>query len=152
MRPVWTKPKPIIAAEIFNWVLIFGVDFGIYYYWGWKALAYLFLSTILGIGFHPMSGHFVGEHTEIVTGQETYSYYGPLNYLTYNVGYHNEHHDFPRVPGRMLPKVKEIASEYYNMPSYSSWCKVIFDFIMIDSITPFCRVKRPPYAMGTKRD
>lgn len=143
LRPVWTKPKPVIFEEVLNWIIIAGFDFSIYYFFGWKAFCYMILSTLLGLSIHPMSGHFVGEHTEVVKGQETYSYYGPLNYLTYNVGYHNEHHDFPRVPGRFLPKIKEIAPEYYNMPSYSSWCRVIYDFIMNDNITCFCRVKRP---------
>lgn len=144
-RPLFTRPKEIIKDEILNWVIAIAFDVTIWYYFGMQALVYLALSTMLGLGLHPMSGHFVAEHFEVITGQETYSYYGPLNYLAYNVGYHNEHHDFPRVPGRLLPKVKEIAPEYYDLPSYSSWCKVLWDFIFNDNVNCFSRVKREPY-------
>lgn len=118
-------------------------DFAIIYFFGKKAFAYLLLSTILGLGCHPMSGHFIAEHFEFIEGQETYSYYGPLNVLAYNVGYHNEHHDFPRIPGRLLPKVKEIAPEFYeNIPYYTSWTKVLLGFIFGKNINCFCRVVR----------
>ena len=74
---------------------------------------------------------------------ETYSYYGILNLITFNVGYHNEHHDFPRIAGSRLPELRAIAPEYYeNLQYYTSWTKVIWDFIMDPSVTPFNRVIR----------
>ncbi|CAN4087162.1 unnamed protein product [Withania somnifera] len=73
----------------------------------------------------------------------TYSYYGPLNLMTWSVGYHNEHHDFPRIPGSKLYKVKEIAPEYYkNLDSYKSWSQVIYMYIMDRTVGPFSRMKR----------
>lgn len=74
---------------------------------------------------------------------ETYSYYGILNYLTFFVGYHNEHHDFPYIPGRRLSKVRDIASEFYNdRPYHTSWCYVLYQYIFNHNITPYSRVKR----------
>merc|ERR1719473_1299486 len=126
-----------------NWIFVLTSDILVFQYWGWKSLFYLMIGSFIGVsGFHPMSGHFISEHFEFVPGQETYSYYGPLNLVAYNVGYHNEHHDFPRVPGRLLPRVKQIAPEFYdNLPCYDSWSRVVWDFIFTPQIGFLNRVK-----------
>ncbi len=92
-------------------------------------MIYFVASSLLGTGLHPMSGHFLEHSLLFEKEQETYSYYGPLNKLVYNVGYHNEHHDFPGVPGSKLPEVKKIASEYYGMKSYNSWVGLLCAFV-----------------------
>ena len=81
---------------------------------GWTALAYLLLCNYFVIGLHPIAAHFYGEHDIWSTTQQTHSYYGALNALTLNVGYHNEHHDFPAVAGVRLPALREIAIEHYG--------------------------------------
>ena len=45
-----------------------------------------------------MGARWIQEHYLTHGEQETYSYYGPLNTVAFNVGFHNEHHDFPSVP------------------------------------------------------
>lgn len=142
-RPLFINPKPISYLEIINTVIQVTFDVVIYYVLGMKSLVYMLSASLLGLGLHPISGHFIAEHYMFLKGHETYSYYGPLNLLTFNVGYHNEHHDFPNIPGKNLPLVRKIAAEYYdNLPHYNSWIKVLYDFVTDDTISPYSRMKR----------
>ena len=143
LRPLVVRPKDPCVMQIANFVLQITFDYLVFHFWGFKALFYLISGTLLSMGIHPVAGHFIAEHYEFVEGVETYSYYGPLNWVSFNVGYHNEHHDFPRIPGSRLPRLREIAPEYYNtLPQHTSWVKVIWDFIFNPNITPFSRVQR----------
>nr|QBO56260.1 fatty acid desaturase 4-2-2 [Brachionus plicatilis] len=143
LRPVIVLPKKITFLEILNWTIQIVFDSAIFYFFGIKSLVYLWLGTLLGLGLHPVAGHFIAEHYVFVKGFETYSYYGPLNLITFNVGYHNEHHDFPNIPGYRLPEVKKMAPEFYdNLPCHHSWIKVLYDFITCSEMGPYARVKR----------
>uniref|UniRef100_H2YNL2 sphingolipid 4-desaturase n=1 Tax=Ciona savignyi TaxID=51511 RepID=H2YNL2_CIOSA len=143
LRPLFINPKPLNRLDYFNLVLQILFNGFIVHSLGAKPLVYLILGTFLGLGLHPISGHFIAEHYMFLKGHETYSYYGPLNTLTFNVGYHVEHHDFPSITGSRLPLVKQIAPEFYDhLPMYSSWTKVIHDFVTDPSIGPYSRIKR----------
>ncbi|KAI4877083.1 hypothetical protein NFI96_023167 [Prochilodus magdalenae] len=143
IRPLCINPKPISQLEVANVVVQFTFNAFLYWLWGAKPVVYMLAGSMLGMGLHPISGHFIAEHYMFLKGHETYSYYGSLNLLTFNVGYHNEHHDFPSIPGRRLPQVKKMAPEFYDdLPCYTSWVKVLYDFIMDDELSPYSRVKR----------
>ncbi|CAG0896479.1 unnamed protein product [Cyprideis torosa] len=143
LRPTFVYPKPPTTFEIVNAAFAICFDALIVYFFGWKPVVYLFIGLLLATGMHPLAGHFISEHYMFKKGFETYSYYGPLNYLTWNVGYHNEHHDFPNIPGSKLPLLKKMAPEYYdNLPQHNSWVGVIYDFITDPNIGLYARMKR----------
>jgi sphingolipid 4-desaturase/C4-monooxygenase len=59
------------------------------------------------------------------------------------VGYHNEHHDFPSVAWTRLPKLRALAPEFYDtLPSHPSWPMVIVNFIRDVEVGMHSRVKR----------
>jgi sphingolipid delta-4 desaturase len=130
--------------ELLNFALQMSVNLAIWRFLGSSALVYLSLSTFFGMGLHPVAGHLVHEHYSFTgDGQETYSYYGPLNAVAFNVGYHNEHHDFMGIPGSRLPELRRIAAEYYGkLESHDSWTSVIWRFLTDSEMGNFSRITR----------
>ncbi len=121
--------------------VILTFDALILFFLGFNALFYLFISTMFGLGLHPLGARWIQEHYTLDPNQETYSYYGILNKLALNMGYHNEHHDFPSIPWNKLPKVKQLAPEFYdNLKFHSSWTKLLFQFIFKPEYSLFSRV------------
>lgn len=114
---------------------------------GFKAVLFLLLSSLLSVGLllHPLGARWIAEHWAVYPLQETYSYYGIINTLAFNIGYHNEHHDFVGVPWRDLPKVKKIAPEYYdNLRQHPSYVKLLWAFVTTRDFTLRSRVVRWP--------
>ncbi|CAM9830713.1 sphingolipid delta(4)-desaturase/C4-monooxygenase DES2 [Lampetra fluviatilis] len=143
LRPLYVNPKPMTQMEMVNALVQFVFDLVVYSLWGLKPVVFMVAGTILCMGLHPISGHFIAEHYMFLKGHETVSYYGPLNWITFNVGYHMEHHDFPSIPGSKLPLVKKMAPEFYDhLPQHTSWVKVLWDFVFDDNFGPYSRVKR----------
>lgn len=153
LRPILTKPKNLSLLEAINTCSVILFDAWFAYTFGVQAVLFNAMSTLLGMGLHPCAGHFIAEHYTFTAGQETYSYYGPLNWICFNVGYHNEHHDFPKVSGFRLPEVRAIAPEYYDerwknpndgigMVTHKSWPGVIYQFITNPDMGPSMRIKR----------
>lgn len=143
-RPMIVYRKAPTDLEFVNLLVQLGFDAAVYYFWGWKPLAYLLFGTFISLGLHPTAGHFIAEHYIFKPGQETYSYTGILNLVTFNVGYHVEHHDFPSIPGHKLPLVRKMAPEFYDhLETHTSWLWVLWQFVVNPAIGPYARVKRP---------
>jgi len=145
-------PGDISFSEAVQYIFQLSFDFMLIRFWGIKSLIYLVLGLILGSGLHPLAAHFIAEHYVWTDKKdkngdavETYSYYGPLNYLTFFVGYHNEHHDFPQIPGSRLHNLHKIAPEFYvdiKENAHKSWVGCMIRFVLDPTITPFKRVLR----------
>jgi len=145
LRPMMIKPGlvPFDGWMLLNYIVQFSFDGLMVYLFGPKVMLYFLGSTFFAGSIHPTAGHFIAEHYVVEGTAETYSYYGPLNALAYNVGYHNEHHDFPNIAWSKLPEVRKLAPEYYDkLPQCASWWGILMRYIFDDSISPYSRMKR----------
>ncbi|MEO8148378.1 MAG: fatty acid desaturase [Bacteroidia bacterium] len=136
--------KPIDGWVILNWTMQLVFDVAIIFFFGWNSFFFLLASFFFSVGLHPLGARWIQEHyLTLDENQETYSYYGILNFLAFNVGYHNEHHDFPSVPWNKLPSVKKTAPSYYDsLHSHTSWTKLFFRFLFDKRISIFDRTVR----------
>ncbi|RVT99860.1 fatty acid desaturase [Mucilaginibacter limnophilus] len=116
----------------------------IWYFFGAPAVGYLFLSFMFSVGLHPLGARWIQEHYLTHTEeQETYSYYGKLNTVSFNVGFHNEHHDFPSIPWNRLPQIKKTAPAYYDtLHAHKSWTLLFLRFLFDKEISLFSRIVR----------
>ena len=141
VRPVLVKAQPFTFTHLTNLFVQILFDIILVQSAGWHSLIYLLLSSFLAGSLHPCAAHFIAEHYSLthekkmkndedskILEPETFSYYGPLNVLCYNVGYHNEHHDFPFIPWSRLPKLRALAPEFYQNEGMN-WEWVMWNFI-----------------------
>lgn len=145
VRPYRMKKVPFSEKwTTINAVVQIAAMVVLFWFFGVGPFKYLGMATIFAIGFHPVGGRWIQEHFALREHQETYSYYGPLNKVSFNVGYHNEHHDLVNVPWSRLPQIRRRAPEFYDpLASYESWSGLIVRFIRDRGITLYAYVVRP---------
>ena len=128
---------------LINWMVEVGFLCALGVLAGPKALAYLGVASMFSIGLHPLGARWIQEHYVVHEKQETYSYYGPLNRVAFNVGFHNEHHDFMNVAWTRLPTLRATAPEYYDtLYWHSSWSRLMWRFLTDPGLSLYSRVIR----------
>lgn len=135
--------KPFDGWIALNWLVQIAFVTAVTIFLGPKAIGFLVASFFFSVGLHPLGARWIQEHYLTHGEQETYSYYGVLNTVAFNVGYHNEHHDFPSIPWNKLPQIRKEASGFYNTLYYhTSWTKLFFRFLFDKEISLFSRIIR----------
>jgi sphingolipid delta-4 desaturase len=135
--------KPFDGWMALNWAMQVLFITAIAVILGPKAIVYLVASFFFSVGLHPLGARWIQEHYLTHGEQETYSYYGVLNAVAFNVGYHNEHHDFPSVPWNKLPQIKNTAPSFYDsLASHRSWTLLFFRFLFDKELSLFSRMIR----------
>jgi sphingolipid 4-desaturase/C4-monooxygenase len=139
-----TRVRLLDGWTVINIIVQFGCMALLAVVAGGGPFKYLVTSTIFAIGLHPLGARWIQEHFALVPDQETYSYYGPLNKVCFNVGYHTEHHDLVTIPWSRLPQVRRIAPEFYaGLHAYTSWTALLARFLRDPNITLFNAIIRP---------
>lgn len=139
-----------------NWIVCLSFTFTTFYL-SKPAFIYLILGMVWSQSMHPANARQVQRHIKLYSDEDgagkdketedtpihkrkmnTFSYYGGLNFLTLNVGFHVEHHDFGNIAWSRLPELKRIAGEKWyptNAGYKSRGFKEIFAFILNPKIS-----------------
>jgi sphingolipid delta-4 desaturase len=145
LRPMHLNPRHYIDRPTLLTIVTQAAYLGaVWSLAGWWAIGYLLLSLFASIGLHPLGARWIQEHYTFSTTQETFSYYGQGNRVAFNVGFHNEHHDFPSVPWNHLPAIRRIGAEHYDtLQSHRSWTRLLLQFLFDPRYGMTSRVVRP---------
>lgn len=86
LRPTFIRSQRLTRWHLLNILVQLVFDYFLVKNFGARPLIYLIASSFFAGSLHPCAGHFIAEHY-LWDGmeQETFSYYGPLNVLAYNV-------------------------------------------------------------------
>ena len=148
-----TRPPRLRAITMWSgWTVLnllcaAAYDIGVFYLSGWGGICYLACSFLFAVGLHPVGARWIQEHYTLDPDQETFSYYGPINAVALNAGYHNEHQDFPSISWNNLPKLRALAPEFYDpLRSHNSWTRLLIQFVFDKRYTLHSRVERLRHA------
>ena len=86
LRPGFVRAQKLTGWHLLNISFQVAFNYFLIRLAGWTAFVYLLESSFFAGSLHPCAAHFIAEHY-LFGGiqQETWSYYGPLNILCYNV-------------------------------------------------------------------
>lgn len=114
--PTAAEARPYIVVSIASNLLMLAV------LGPWALLYHIWtLSLFLGkLGITNL-GQSLTEHPGTDMVNPTRSHYGPINWLLFNTGYHNEHHSFPNVPWTRLPTLRRVAPEVFHAEADQSY-------------------------------
>ncbi len=138
---------PLPKDRLRWWLLANGAaqvafDVAVFVLLGPYALAFLILAFVASTIMPPLGARYVQEHFVIREGQDTNSYYGPLNNIALNIGYHVEHHDFPYVAWSRLPQLHAAAADTYGaMAHHKSWSALWWRWVVDPSIGLSSRIR-----------
>lgn len=120
-----------------NWLVHAAVLVPFTMLFGFNALLFLGASGFFAFGPHPVAARRYGEHLTLGKDQPTTSYYGPYNWVSFNIGHHVEHHDVPSIPWNRLPKLKALAHEQYAPLAFvTSWRELIWQLFTVKGEGP----------------
>ncbi len=144
LRPARLKEISLLDKwTVINMIVQFTFMGFFIYFLGMKSTVFLTVSFFFSVGLHPLGARWIQEHFLTHGDQETKSYYGMLNVVNLNVGYHNEHHDFPSVPWNNLPRVKKIANDHYDTLGYhTSYTMLLLRFLTDNKLSVYSRMAR----------